>query len=249
MKKIKLIGMAVLCLSLMTGCATYQMRKGDGLMLRGDYDRASKAYSKALKHKDVSEAYLKRGIALEKSGKVDDAIRDFSLVADKGIGISKNASLYKGELLLKQGELDKALAVSDRLVIENPEDVTAHSLRAEIWFARGDYKQALDDFNKSLERVRNDDSLQLKLLYNRTVTLFKLGKFREARLAYRNYIDERKTMGKDIRQKDYYNMGLFCYCAYDFDGARKYWQELPCKKREEIAANISEETLKDLADY
>ena len=249
MGKIKFIGMAALCLSLMTGCATYQMRKGDDLMLSGDYDRASKAYSKALKHKEVSEAYLKRGIALEKSGKFDEAIEDFSLVAGKGIEISKNASLYKGELLLKQGEQDEALAVSDRLVTENPKDATAYSLRAEVWFAQGDYRQALEDFDKALERVWNDDSLQLKLLYNRAVTLFKLGKFKDARLAYRDYIDERKTMGKDIRQKDYYNMGLFCYCAYDFKGARKYWQELSRKKREEIVAGISEETLKNLADY
>ena len=153
MKKVKLIGMVTLCLSLMTGCATYQMRKGDGLMLRGDYDRASKAYSKALKHKEVSEVYLKRGIALERSGKFDEAIEDFSLVAEEGIEISKNASLYKGELLLKHGELDKALAVSDGLVTENPEDVMAYSLRAEVWFAQGDYRQALEDFNKKHEFI------------------------------------------------------------------------------------------------
>ena len=116
---------------------------------------------------------------------------------------------YKGELLRKQDELEKALDVSDELAAENPRDIMAVSLRGEVWFAQGDYERALEDFDTALKGLTDDNPIRLKLLYNRAITLFKLGKFHEARLAYQSYIDRRKSMGKGLRQRDYFNMGLF----------------------------------------
>ncbi len=248
MRGIKILGFVGLCLFLFTGCATYQMHRGDTMMSMGKYDKAVNWYSASLESESTYEGHIKRGIALEKIGKPELALQDFSTASEKEPEDSRKASLYKGELLLKQGELNKALEVSDRLVAENPHDVTALCLRAQVWVAQGDYRQALEDYDTALKEAKSDDE-RLKLLYNRAILFFKMDKFHDACLAYQDYINQRRAMGKDLTQEDYYNMGLFCYSNYDFECAKEYWQKLSYRQRKAIVAEINEPILKDLADY
>ena len=234
-------------LLLSAGCAGTHMRRGDRMAAERNYQRAASAYTRSLDVVPSYDAHLKRGIVLGELGEHDLALQDFSEAALLRPGDNRQALLYQGEHYLKQGNLEKALEVSDELAAENPRDVMAVSLRGEVWFAKGDYRQALEDFEAALRTAGPADPLRLDLLYNRAISLYKLGRFRDARLAYQDYIEGRTSRGKGLRQQDHYNMGLFCYADYDYEAARVHWMRLSARQRQAIAARVREESLRDIA--
>jgi len=92
------------------------------------------------------------------------------------------AMLLQAWLLMRQGQLEKALELINRSLQNNPDDAAAWRLKGEIDFFREDYDQAISDFTKS------------KLLADEPSVRFSLARAYQQKERYEDALTELKTI-------------------------------------------------------
>ncbi len=146
-----------------------------------DYTSGIKAFEAAVsKDKGFLEAYFNLGMCFERTGRPLDAVRVYQSAADANPG-NMDAEGYVGKVYLslakrakekgdtaKASEYEvKAKAIFDRIIAENPDNVTANNALALYWLYQGDQKTA-EDFVKKVLMVepRNVVALNTRGLIN-----------------------------------------------------------------------------------
>lgn len=154
-----------------------------------DYSRAHDIYNEALQDIPGDQNLLeRRALAAYNAERWKDAVSDYSAV----IAIKDSAHLddaVMAELYLKRGgaydaggDNERGLADVEIALSLNRRIDQGQFWRASLLRAVGKYEQALDDYD---ELARDDDPV---VYFNRAVTYFCLGRFREAENDIRRYL-------------------------------------------------------------
>jgi Flp pilus assembly protein TadD len=124
----------------------------EGLLLiaekTGDKDNVKRYSEELLALEDNAENKLVQIQAFLKVGLVNEAQNKFQGFKEKYPDDSR-ILLLEAWLLMRQGQLDKALASTNKNLQNNPDNPAALRLRGEINFFRSDYAKAISDLNKS----------------------------------------------------------------------------------------------------
>jgi tetratricopeptide (TPR) repeat protein len=128
--------------------------------------------------KDVDEL-VDKGYALLQAGRPDDALEMFNQ-AIRDDPKSAKAFCGRGGALIKQGghELDALTAYNDAIIFD-PEFIPAHIGRGDVFCSFGDYRQALEAYQK-VAQTAPDAALYQKI----ADTLIKLEEYEDALVAY-----------------------------------------------------------------
>jgi len=127
------------------------IKKGQDLMIHGDYEKAYDFFQKANTLRESARAH----VAI---GDVHDAWGDFDMAhGSYNAGISLNpmflrAYLRSAALHLKQGNMDLALAALNKAADISPSNSDRHMAIAKIHLDKGNEKQALESFAKALRQ-------------------------------------------------------------------------------------------------
>lgn len=112
-----------------------------------NYEEAADRFSKVIeKDPDFSLAYVSRGSAYNRAGKLDDAMKDF----DKAVELRPDyARAYhlRGLLHEKQGKNNEALEDFNRAIELNPDYGAAYYSRASLHAKMGNEKEAQEDIS------------------------------------------------------------------------------------------------------
>lgn len=92
------------------------------------------------------------------------------------------AMLLHAWLLMRQGQLEKALELTNKYLQGNPDNAVAWRLKGEIYFFREDYDQAISDFTKS------------KLLADEPSVRFSLARAYQQKERYEDALTELKAI-------------------------------------------------------
>lgn len=145
----------------------------------------STAIEKGFKEPDV---YYERGLFLLKQRLFQAAIKDFDEVINHR-SVRRNDYLYRGSLYSKAVALngnknnDDALVVIDELISMEPQNKNAIYLRGVIFDEKGNYANAIEDFNRA-ESLGFNESF---LFYSRSVAYEKVGNLKAALIDLRKY--------------------------------------------------------------
>lgn len=179
-----------------------------------DYNTGIRSFEEAVrKDKGFLEAYFNLGMCYERTGRPLDAVQVYQRAADANPG-NPDAEGYVGKVYLalakraketgdqaKATEYEvKAKAIFDRIIAENPDNVTANNALALYWLYRGDRNTA-EDFVKKVLMVqpRNVVALNTRGLIN-----LMAGKLNIAR-----WVFEEKALREDPNASDAWtNLGL-----------------------------------------
>ncbi len=101
----------------------------------------------------TDEGAIKKGEALGKSGRYDEAIVEFN----KALAVKPSVGAYiaRGATYAAKGDLDKAIADFSGAIMINPNYAEAYSSRGLAYAYRGDMNQGIADCNKASE-IRPD---------------------------------------------------------------------------------------------
>ncbi len=133
------------------------------------WDDASKKYP------DNSVIILNRGIAIERKGDLNGALREYS----RSIKLDPNndaAYTNLGNMKLAKGDRAGAIAEYSKAISINPRNEKAINNRGKVLIDIGKFNEALFEFNKAIEL----DPLYVNALHNRGVAKFYLRKYAEA---------------------------------------------------------------------
>jgi tetratricopeptide (TPR) repeat protein len=172
--------------------------RGNISLRKGDYKRAIKDYSKAIKLNPLYvRAYNNRSWAWVNRGRYDEAL------ADCGMAIDLNpqylpAYINCGVAWERTGEYDRAIANYNKAIELNPQYALAYSNRGAVWKGKGEHERAMADYNKAIE-VAPEFALAYR---NRGDILYNQARFIEAMAEYKRAIE------KDYKPKDYPYLGL-----------------------------------------
>ncbi|MGQ9630214.1 MAG: tetratricopeptide repeat protein [bacterium] len=170
------------------------LERGDRYLDRGEYDRAEEEFKKVLAtdegnieaHRGLGELYMVRG-------EMDLAVREYEMVLQMD-GNSASANIALGKIYLERGAYDKAIAhltaasklqpynmEIERLLKDGRRKKEMENLfaRAEELFSKGNYKEALAEYEKIREmkpEVKSDPDFQ----YAIGVIYQKLNRLEEA---------------------------------------------------------------------
>ena len=130
---------------------------------------AVKKYSEALiSLEDTAANNLSQIESFLRVGLITEAERKLQSFKEKYPN-EPRAMLLQAWLLMRQGQLDKALDLANRNLQSNPDNAAAWRLKGEIDFYKEDYDRAISDFTKS--KVLSDDPyvrLSLAKVYLKT---------------------------------------------------------------------------------
>lgn len=151
---------------------------GNVLDLRGELERARKAFGQALElDANSALANYNLGAVLERLGKSEEAERHYeAALNDDAQPMLVEAVAALGGLLRRHGRLDDALEVYEEYLADDPLDV-------EILVEHGICLSDLEQFDDALERFATALSLDRNhggAWYNQAITLYRLGRFEEA---------------------------------------------------------------------
>jgi len=179
-----------------------------------DYAAGIKSFEESVrKDKGFLEAYFNLGMCYERTGRPLEAVQVYQRAADANPG-NPDAEGYVGKVYLalakraKEGgdpakatEYEtKAKAIFDRIIMDNPDNVTANNALALYWLYRGDRNTA-EDFVKKVLMVqpRNVVALNTRGLIN-----LMAGKLNIAR-----WVFEEKALREDPNSSEAWtNLGL-----------------------------------------
>ena len=172
--------------------------RGNVFLRKGDYKRAIKDYSKAIKlNSYYVRAYNNRSWAWVNRGKYDQAL------ADCGMAIDLNpqylpAYINCGVAWERKGEYDRAIANYSKAIELNPQYALSYSNRGAAWKNKGEHERAMADYNRAIE-VAPEFALAYR---NRGDLLYNQARFIEAIAEYKRAIE------KDYQPGDYPYLGL-----------------------------------------
>ena len=173
------------CLAVFGGAAVWStmhytnvraLYSGDAAILRKDYDRAAQEYSEAIRRNpDDTIAYLRRGLAFQEAGRVDDAIANYKAALTLA---PQNSFLLValGELYSATGDQAKAAGYIAKAIELQPHNTMAYIARGVVKHRSGHAEEAIADFSKAMELSPSEANA-----YNaRAFTYLAMGKPQEA---------------------------------------------------------------------
>ena len=189
----------VICFLSMTCSSPEQehVKKGKRFFDNGQIQMAIAEYNKALKiNNHNAEAYLERGIALNKIGDFVHALADFNKAIELNPRYAE-AYLNRGVLWYRKGDFDKAIADSTTAIEIYPRAAGAYNNRGAAREKKGDSerKKALSDYNKAIEINPHDD----EIYFNRGCLWVTIGHYNKA------LSDYNKAIGINPRNFKLYN--------------------------------------------
>jgi tetratricopeptide (TPR) repeat protein len=172
--------------------------RGNIFLRKGDYKRAIKDYSKAIKLNPLYiRAYNNRCWAWVNRGRYDEALADCSMAIDLNPQYLP-AYINRGVAWERKDEYDRAIADYSRAIELNPQYALAYNNRGATWKTKGEHERAMADYNKAIE-VAPGFALAYK---NRGDILYNQARFIEAIAEYKMAIE------KDYKPKDYTYLSL-----------------------------------------
>lgn len=125
-------------------------------MKRGDFHGAVETADKAALRSNSSGADVHNslGAALASQGKLDEAIRHYTLALQYNRNLP-DAWYNLGHVLAKQGKTDEAIAHFKEAVRLNPDDADTHNNLGVVLAQKGNLEQAITHYNEAL-KIRPD---------------------------------------------------------------------------------------------
>ncbi|MFQ5457397.1 MAG: tetratricopeptide repeat protein [Myxococcota bacterium] len=158
--------------------------RGNALMMLGRHEDALSSFEQALSlDTGFVKAALNRAELLVDylgRGKEGEAVCNALLKRPLDLYDAADAYFVKAKAMLTVGDLPRALSMVDKalgLSLSRPEFV---SLRGGILFEQGNYRKALEEFDKVLEATQDDPDVH----YRRGLTLEKMGREADAGAAF-----------------------------------------------------------------
>ena len=170
---------------------------------RMEYERAIESFDKVLElapyGKDNNIVYYNRGMASLKSRQYEKSAYDFTKALELTSSWDKT---LKFDLLMNRGNAYQKsekfdLAVKDytgaiQLIPEHKDIKFIYTNRAWVWFAKGDYDNAIDDFGKA---IKIDSGLD-DAYYGRATVWFKKGDSQRALIDAKEAVKLKPTKGE-----------------------------------------------------
>jgi tetratricopeptide (TPR) repeat protein len=119
---------------------------------------------------DLAKAYLRRGIATQRTGKFDDAIADFTKALESDPK-SSDALTWRGLVKVRAKQLEQAQEDFDRAIAIDPSKAFAYATRGIMWYGRRDSARAIADETKAIELQPGNPLAHL----NRALALMQSG--------------------------------------------------------------------------
>ncbi|MFZ3122833.1 MAG: tetratricopeptide repeat protein [Thermodesulfovibrionales bacterium] len=150
--------------------------KGNESAMKGRYERAIEAYSKAIELKpDYVEAYSERGLAYDNIGNHQQAINDLT----KAIKLEPDAAnvyLVRGFAYGKLANYQQAIKDFTKVIELEPDYTLAYNNRGFAYSKLGNYQQAIKDYNRAI-KLEPDEAYH----YNDRGIVYKnLGNYQQA---------------------------------------------------------------------
>lgn len=155
------------------------------------------------------------GRALEKEGKLDEALAKF----DEAIEIApwyEYAKTHQGIILMNRGKLDAAVFKYNEAILQNPTTVPGHINLGIIMGMQGNLVEAVKNFRIAIDF----DPRSAAANYNLALTLFQMGKDDEA---VRHYLISLATNPTD--HECHYNLGIALERQGRYDAAIGHFRE------------------------
>lgn len=139
------------------------------MMLSGIYyqekniDSAIVYYEMAVdKYPQKEELLIALGNLYSENKKYDKAGSIFNRLDDK-YGINETSTLSNIRNMMRSGDLDEALSLTERLLKDSPEEIMYNGLLAEIHRQKGNKEKAMEVYNMLMERNPENPETQLAL--------------------------------------------------------------------------------------
>jgi tetratricopeptide (TPR) repeat protein len=210
--------------------------RGNIFLRKGDYKRAIKDYSKAIKLNSLYvRAYNNRSWAWVNRGRYDEALADCSMAIDLNPQYLP-AFINCGVAWERKGEYDRAIAHYSKAIELNPQYALSYSNRGAAWKNKGDHERAMADYNKAIE-VAPDFALAYR---NRGDILYNQARFIEA------IADYKKAIEKDYKPRDYPYLGLLrALSKVSMEDYNRYLEEF----RNFVNSHETEEWIRTVSRY
>ncbi|OQX81748.1 MAG: hypothetical protein B6D56_01350 [Candidatus Omnitrophica bacterium 4484_70.1] len=86
-------------------------------------------------------------------------------------------SVKKGNHFYQLGKFDEALKMYEQAQVDAPDSAIVNFNMGTVWYKKGDYKKAIEMFNKSL--ITENKKLEAKAAYNIGNSKYRLGKLKQ----------------------------------------------------------------------
>ncbi len=143
--------------------ATGEFEKGNAFYIRGDYDQAATAYTKAAAELNNSpQLHNNRGLAYYHLHRLTEATADF----DRAIALDRAfAGAYNNRGIIAADRGNYSLAIKDytAAIAANPRFAEAYNNRANAYAATAQYKKAENDYMAALEIADNNAEIHVNL--------------------------------------------------------------------------------------
>lgn len=182
--------------------------RGEVLSSLGRYSECVESANSAISLNDEYWlAYLVRSLCHAKSGDAQAAFSDFSVATSNNVddlSIINQACFVAQEINLN----DKAIEFCTRSILLTPDEFKSYINRANAYYYKGEYGNALEDYTKAIELG------EVPIAYfNRGNVYLKTLKFNEAIEDYQHYIDLIPS------GKGYYALGFAYLQKNEFENA------------------------------
>ncbi|MBR6023692.1 MAG: tetratricopeptide repeat protein [Methanobrevibacter sp.] len=131
-------------------------------------DRAEKNYKSYsnIEKPRISKKEVKMGKIelLIKAKRYSDALTNLNSYENQ-YGTDAKTDLYKGQMLQKTGDNNKAIEYLDKS-LENEDTILAYNSKADALYEIGEYKSALKNYNHCISYEKKVDDLELKTNFN-----------------------------------------------------------------------------------
>ena len=160
-------------------------RDGGGAFAAGDFESARDFYQAAVdKNPNDPEAHNNLAQALERLGRVDEAVKHF----ERAIALVPDKWAYRFNLahaLSAAGQWDRAVAAYRQAVKLFPADYATQYNLALALYKKGDAAAAVPEFEKAIVLAPNEPSFH----YSLGMTYEKLGRISDALREYRKFLE------------------------------------------------------------
>ena len=120
------------------------------------YERAVKLFP------EKEDLQLTLGNLYSEDRKYEEANAIFEAF-DKKYGVNEKSTLSSIKNLMAEGKFDDALAKTESLLKEYPDEILYNGILADIYKGKGDNEKALEVYNKLLEKYPDNPQVQLAL--------------------------------------------------------------------------------------
>ncbi|UZP67540.1 tetratricopeptide repeat protein [Desulfovibrio mangrovi] len=131
----------------------YYTRMLEGVLAfrEGDYLTALNQFQKCVAIRPTYDAYFKLGVAANAKGDVETALSHFQVIVDYWPN-DEAARRMIATILMRQGRLEEAEQVTEKLVEINPENVWANFMLGNTLMARGELDKAEQAFDAAIAK-------------------------------------------------------------------------------------------------